>query len=115
MMNHYACTEVLLEFGASVFDEDTFGFTILDEGTVNVGLLNCWCNPICAAVCGGDPALVALILENYNAHKLRNDPLPALHTSLAAIPDFYVEIHWEVFSWVPLVGGRHTPTRVALA
>jgi len=36
--------------------------------------------------------------------KAYEDRLPKLVAHLGGIPDFYMEIKWEIQSWIPLVG-----------
>jgi len=82
------CCKVLLKHGANSNAENSGNWTVLQE-----------------AVCGGDPHLVALILQHRDQQRsgARLAGIPQLLQKLREAPDFYIEMKWEFTSWVPLV------------
>eukprot|EP00040_Diaphanoeca_grandis_P005939 m.35206 g.35206 ORF g.35206 m.35206 type:complete len:513 (-) comp17101_c1_seq1:285-1823(-) len=83
------CVETLLEKGAKTLNKGTFVWTPLDE-----------------AVSRGDKDIVLLLLTKLNkkdhAEELRGKTQD-LFKALADMEDCYLEIEWDVHSWVPLV------------
>lgn len=88
VLNRIECVELLLAAGA-------------DTSVKNAGK---W-SAVAEAISVGNKPLVYMLLQHYKdqTHAMATAKTTELLSAVADMPDFYLELHWDIRSWVPLL------------
>ncbi|KAK2183746.1 hypothetical protein NP493_297g02004 [Ridgeia piscesae] len=88
MLGHNDCVQLLLAHGAPVKSKNALGWT-----------------PLAEAISLGDRQTIVTLLRRLKqqSRELLEKRRPALMKALSDLGDFYLELHWDFHSWVPLV------------
>ncbi|XP_071486603.1 ankyrin repeat domain-containing protein 13C-B-like [Diadema setosum] len=88
ILGHKECMHLLLAHGAPVKSKNVHGW-----------------NPLAEAISYGDRQTISLLLRKLKqqSRDLLEERRPQLLQLLQDLGDFYMEVHWDFQSWVPLV------------
>ncbi|KAI0234746.1 Ankyrin repeat domain-containing protein 13C-A [Lamellibrachia satsuma] len=88
MLGHNECVQLLLAHGAPVKVKNALGWT-----------------PLAEAISLGDRQTIVTLLRKLKqqSREMLEKRRPDLMKALTELGDFYLELHWDFHSWVPLV------------